>query len=345
MIGNIVGRAVTNTSSAQHPTVDELRLTLFKAVLNGNEQEAKNVLDTFPDLIHAKTKTGNKSLLHIASANGHESICRLLLEKGHESNPVSDSGKTPYSCTNNKTIRFLLAQHHKNILCEKFYTFNKTSESVYAADQQDFKEVLNLTSPGLKENATIAFSSMSPCTSTEHITELPHIVTVFREQELMMPYFGELLMVHENEFVENLSKLADSFIEKKTPLAERIEVNQSSFHLFKSYAYSKSISYGIERFPFLRDLPEESDRPDIAEAKKMFLAFQAGRLLQHSGLCSREQYHFLKTQSLLFQSTMPFVLDYLGACDLKINDDNTKSTRCIKISEEISLKYETPEMK
>lgn len=96
------------------------RLKLFNLVLNkvllnkkAQENEIKALLDKTPELIHAKTKTGNKSLLHIAAGNGHESIVLLLLERGHETNPVNDLGETPYQHATTPSIKQLLAARHK----------------------------------------------------------------------------------------------------------------------------------------------------------------------------------------------------------------------------------------
>lgn len=264
----------------------EIRQLLFdKAVLAGDEPSVRAMLDETPKLI--RTKIGGNSLLHTAVVNEHEPICRLLLEKGHITNPVNDAGKTPYQCATSVGIKQLLLDHHKIALSDEYCTASKISIELQVKSRDAFQL-------GNDHGQIIFACSWLGYRNSEQDPEIrPYIEIIFREDILMTPYYGELLVIHEDTQAIQLTNMHNRFVKNSTPYEERVKIITSTQNFREAQAYLTFVGQGLKLFPFLREFPKEDDRPDIAEAKKMFLVFGVNELIGYFKSCTEEDKHTL----------------------------------------------------
>lgn len=255
---------------------DEERLNLFKAIQAKDETKIKTLLEKTPELIHSKTTTAGSSLLHIAAQQANEAICQLLLNKNHETNPVNKAGKTPYQLTKSDEIKTLLAKHHKELLCEKFYTVSQKHPTGCEVKKC---EVMNRKKFEQFLFSTMGYKNEISSGALGITTQYPGTLeTIFREDILMMPYYGDLMVILENEqaiqFMENFESDPTSEIPK-----------------FEARAFFKLASSGLDLFPFLKNAPypKDGDTPDIAEAKKMFIFHGLVGTIFHWTNCTESQ--------------------------------------------------------
>ncbi len=95
------------------------------------------------------------------------------------------------------------------------------------------------------------------------------LLSIFNRDILMTPYYGELLVIHENE-------MAIQFLEVLEQSETAVEFHQSipdKLNHFEVRAYYQFIKRGFELFPFLRNYPYLAERADVIEAKKMFICY------------------------------------------------------------------------
>jgi hypothetical protein len=263
----------------------DTRLDFLKAIQDGNKEQAAELLDNDAGLLNVTTTTKGSTPLHIASERGHQEICKLLLEKGHPTNPVDKEGKTPYQRAKTDAIKDLLAEHHKTFLRRQFYTVDqKKYDNKIIFDHFDvFEKSFFMTFYAAfcpeeeKDSMNQCFAFTDPIVNNDKKTLTINVY--FREDILMSPYFGQLMVIHENEQAVNGIKR----------YLETGEVKKEDIVLFEALAFLKSTHASMEMFPFLKELPSETDKPEMAEAKKMFLFLQLEKYSSWKRECSDAQ--------------------------------------------------------
>jgi len=241
----------------------DLRLKILKAAQANQKEQVLSLLQSNPELIHAKTTTKGSSLLHIAAQCGHEELCTLLLNADHETNPVDFEGKTPFQRANKQPIKNLLMLKHVSKLF-------KDTLFEYEAFLQIRNCIVHKEAPLLLTNAEFLempeIAGMS--SDTFAITALIYsennyqLITSFREEALMIPFYGELLVIHENEQVNHFLKVIQDNREDKI-----------STSFMEITAYAMSISTLLARYPKLIGYPKPSDTPEVIHAKKLIIAY------------------------------------------------------------------------
>ena len=277
----------------------EPRLLILKAALNNDINTVTKLLMGDAALINAKTTSTGSSILHIAAEAGYLEICELLLEKGHETNPVNKAGKTPYQCTKSIDIQSLLVNAHTDYLCNKFFTSSKISmpnkpfitslqSIILCKDKSEYSQMYMNT----LGSHSFGFTMLRPAPNSTSGTDYG-IVTVFRTDILMTPYYGELLVIHENEqaiqFIEKLANSENGFY------GDREKFDMTDLPQFECRAFIKFLSCGLKSYPFLNNYPQKQDTPDIIEAKKMFIIFGVGGFKSFLKSCNLQQLEYLKS--------------------------------------------------
>lgn len=278
----------------EHGIFNDLRLNLFKEVQNGNLESVESILKNNPALINSKTTTKGSSLLHIASERGHISICHFLLNHNHETNPVNHDGKTPYQLATKLEITQILVQNHLNSLCNKYYQSvqdNKNSHRILPCEVMSKKDFLSfMNSQGIMSNCTRIFG----VTILGNEKPLSTIQSFFREDILMTPCYGELLVIHENEQALQFIDFMEYFRKNNTPKKQQKQILNSTLNQMETRAFLKFVSKGLELFPFLNEYPQKNDRKDIVLVKKMFIAFGLLGLAQFHQECTPDEFSMLE---------------------------------------------------
>lgn len=266
----------------------EPRLRALKAVQNNDIKLIEALLISNPELIKAKTISTGASLLHIATERGLLEMCDFLLENNHETNPVDKNGKTPYQSAKSPEMQALLVDGHKAYLLNKFYTssniptpnvscLDSLARIVQVIDRSKYKN-LPMNTMGDK---SFGVTSIRPAPGARSEKELC-LVTIFRTDILMTPYYGELLVIHENEqAIQFIERLHAGQHPKKRIDSEMCQI--------EARAFIKFVASGLELYPFLKNYPEQSDTPDVVEAKKMFLSFGLVSLTDYINDCTDQQ--------------------------------------------------------
>lgn len=281
------------------------RLATLEAAQQGDIDTIRELLTKTPELIKSTTSTKHSSLLHIAAERGHEAICKLLLELGHCTNPVDIEGKTPYQRAKSPEIKSLLATKHKDFLCQKYFNassvefpqkdfITNVTEEILVLNENDFLQFVQSKIPGILQECT--FLSAATFLQFEKDTHssgrfIGKLTTLFREDILMLPYYGDVLVIHENEQVHQNKEFLD--------LANKVSDHGKAINMLKnlieSRAFITSSAKGIELFPFLAEYPRKEDTAEIVEAKKIFIAFNLiGGCLEYFPQCSEEHQNNLK---------------------------------------------------
>ena len=315
----------------------EPRLLILKAALNNDINTVTKLLILDPTLINAKTTSTASSILHIAAEAGHLEICDLLLERGHETNPVNKVGKTPYQCTKLVEIQSLLVNAHTDYLCNTFFTSanmpmpNKPfiTSLQYIIQCKGKSEYSQMYMNNLGSHS-FGFTMLRPAPNSTSGTDYG-IVTVFRTDILMTPYYGELLVIHENEqAIQFTEKLANS---KNGFYGDREKFDMTVLPQFECRAFIKFLSCGLKSYPFLHDYPQKQDTPDIIEAKKMFIIFGVGGFKSFLKSCNHQQLEYLKTLE-----DYSLVMDFVKKVSHKQNNGKN-----ITINNEMQSKYTAEE--
>lgn len=271
----------------------EPRLLILKAAQNNDIGTITKLLNETPSLINAKTTTAGLSLLHLAAEAGHYEVCELLLGEGHETNPINKAGKTPWQCAKSIEIQSLLVNAHTDYLCNKFYTslnipkpdkpfISSLERIIQCKDKSEYSQIPMNT----LGNHSFGFTMLRPAPYSSSGTDYG-LVTVFRTDILMTPYYGELLVIHENEqAIQMIEKLANS---KNGLFGNKEKFDMTCLHAFEVRAFTRFVSCGLKLYPFLYDYPANSDRADIAEAKKMFITFGLGGLASYLQTSTEQQ--------------------------------------------------------
>ena len=270
----------------------ELSSQMLKATLLGQTTEVERLLTLDKNLINAKTSAKQESLLHIAAARGHHELCHVLIQNGHTTNPVDLEGRTPYQRAKTDEIKSMLVELHMQHLFRTYFI----SDSI-PNPKRDFVQSLNreiqiiskseaAAHPLMQLELGFASTALSPPADGHY-----ELITIFREDILMTPYYGELLVIHENEQVEQFLNLLSN---SKTGFSEAERFPSEEMVRLEVQAYCKFISSGFRLFPFLKDYPLQSDRPDVALAKKMFIAFALTGCADYIQNCSPEQIQLVR---------------------------------------------------
>ena len=80
-------------------------------------------------------------------------------------------------------------------------------------------------------------------------------------------------------------KQINLFTEQKTPVEERNKILKELQLGYEVSSYLALVSTALENYPFLSEFPKEDDKPDIIEAKKLFIRFGLVGLTSHYGKC------------------------------------------------------------
>ena len=287
------------------------RIRILKAVQNNEQDTVEHLLRSNPSLINAKTTTKGSSLLHIAAERGYANICGLLNHYKHETNPVDNEGQTPYQRAQSPEVKSLLVDQHMDYLSHTFYTslqiptpnkpfINSIERKIIVLDKIEFSR-LPMNPLG---SSAFGFTQFRPAPDARSNRDFA-LLTIFRQDILMTPYYGELLVIHENEqaiqFIEELSNTQQGLYGPVTP----IPIDE--FTRFETRSYLKFISSALALYPFLKEYPQEDDKQDITEAKKMFLAFGLVGLVDYFNKCTPKQMHYLQTKMKCFDSVIQHV--------------------------------------
>ena len=282
----------------------EPRIRILKAVQNNELKTVEDLLLTDQTLINSKTTTKGSSLLHIAATCGHEALCKLLDKYHHETNPVDKDGQTPYQRAASATVKSIIVLQHLNYLRDTFYTslqipapnkpfIESIAREIFTANREDFP---HLHPEKDKGNSAFATSILSRDITTPATDKNYILTTIFREDVLMTPYYGELITIHENEqAIQHIETLANS---KNGFFGTRGEFPISETPRIEARAYLKHISSALVLYPFLNKYPHKDDKPEIAEAKKLFIAFSLAGFVGYICKCTPSQLQHL-------QETMP----------------------------------------
>lgn len=304
----LVNRLEMSTSPSE--IFVETRIRILKAVQNNEQPLVEALLQENATLIHAKTTTKGSSLLHIAATQGHLELCDFLFFYQHQTNPVDNEGQTPYQRAQTAEIKALLKNHHMKYLRDTFFTslsiptpkkpfINSIIRSIMVPNKQDFPKYHPDKDKGPTAfGATILCDKIIGATSDKDYG----LVTIFREDILMIPHYGEFLVIHENEqaiqLIDVLANSKNGFFgtRDKFPLKEapRLEAR----------AYLKHVSSAFDRYPFLKELPREDDKPEIAEAKKLFITFSLCGLMQYINECTSSQIEHLQLHITRYEEIM-----------------------------------------
>ncbi len=274
------------------------RLAILAAAQEKNIGEVSGLLDRNADLIKAKTTSQGLSLLHFAAENDDKVLCEFLLEKGHAINPVALNGLTPYQKTNSAEIKEMLSEAHCNALCDKYFSASDISlpdlpyisafeEDIEILDKDELsKEAAGVEN--LADGTTYALTYISRIEGNESSYRL---VTLFREDMLMLPYYGDMMVIHENEQVKQLKE----FLAQANSASLFDEIVKANISQMEARAFMTTAARGIELFPFLVEPLKDSDAPEVQEVKKMFIAntLYAG-LMTHLSECTSEQQNNLR---------------------------------------------------
>lgn len=239
------------------------RLDILLAAQRGECTLVHSLLESNADLMNAKTTSKGMSLLHVAAQNGHHELCDQLLELGHETNPVDFDGKTPYQRASSRSVKSLLVTRHTEKLFQEaqcvFGIIQVADLNVHQAHavltNDDFIDS-PFMSPDMSPD-TFAVTALSPPHNKQH-----QLLTHFRAEALMIPFYGELLVRHEKEQATN-------FLE----MVEQHKLNEISMPFMEVKAYAKSISTLLKNHPQLIGYPRSSDTPDVIHAKKLIIAY------------------------------------------------------------------------
>ena len=257
---------------------DAPRLQILSAVQTGETQKILNLLNQNPDLIHARTKSRDSSLLHISAERAHEEICDLLLQKGHITNPVDNDGLTPYQRTTSKIIKNKLVIAHKDYLCNKYYSKEVAKVHTTVMDPSHFSEFIATRCGNNMENRVFGITNLRKF-DINNKNEPYSITIIFREDILMKPYYGDLLVIHEHEqAVQSLELINNP--EPKIELRDR-------HPRFEARACIASIGTSMENYAFFKEILSKEDRFDIAEAKKLFITFALTSLYENMIKCTQ----------------------------------------------------------
>ncbi len=322
--------------------VSEPRVKILKAVQDGDKTTIATLLKQDPSLIQAKTKSNNSSLLHIAAERGHEEICCSLIENGHDTNPIDKNGDTPYQRAKTDAIKKILVEKHTKFLCDKYYSSQKLEISrkpaidtfkrnIEVMDMVHYRDFLN--SKGIN---TQSFKCFVITLFKSERSQTPHLYnyflnTIFREDILMTPYYGDLLVIHENEQAMQYIE----FIEKsKTGTININEITTKMAPMIETRAFLKFVAKGLELFPFLREYPKVGDNFAVITAKKMFIAYGLGGLIQFYQSCTPQQQMAL-TELPYFESAILHTQDTIS------KENAEKNTKIVdELQQKFSMKSE-----
>ncbi len=230
---------------------DEQRLGILKATQAGQSAQIQALLDFNPKLIHAKTKTKSHSLLHVAAQQGHVDVCRLLLSHGHPTNPVDIDGNTPYQKAKLKEIQTILVEAHSTyILSESVFNSQTSNVRVSILNKSEFCAFISSIQKDMCMEDTFAVT----------LSRNFNLQTCFREDALMIPYYGELLVAHEEEHVQNFS-------------LARQEMREIDTNEFEMQAYAKGIMTLLKRYPEIVGFPSSLDLIHVCHVKKLIIAY------------------------------------------------------------------------
>jgi len=279
------------------PFSEENRRALCSAVFNKDEKKVRTLLDQMPDLINAqpKTEAGN-SLLHIAALNNDKSMCQLLFDKGHETNLVNEKGETPYQLAKQKATRQLLVARHKEALCIELYTVSKTSDLVQVVSCRNFSRFLKTLPQHTYANTRISifsFTTLNVSAFFDNQESVRRIKTYLREKIFMMPFYGELIVRHENDEAELLIQLSNHCAAQKGALIAAMETTKRMFLVQDICYFHRLLVKAIKVFPSAGEQIEQSDTPDSIEMKKMFIAFVVHPLVTHFFACPEADKNFI----------------------------------------------------
>jgi len=271
---------------------EEQRLQILRAVQAEKKDEVEQLLLQTPSLIQAQSKTAGQSLLHVAVQTGNTELCKFLLDSGHETAPTDKRGETPYQIAKKPCIKNLIACAHTKVLCDKLYTVSKRTipqksfivdierEITTAPNAIFFNRVAHLNT----DSDNFGVTAISPMDNKKY-----KLWTLFREEAIMIPYYGELLVVHENE-------QANQILDLIAGSADASAVNQGmNINLFETRSYLKGISYILNRYPFLEGYPLESDHPNISFAKKLIISFAFNGVKMYHRKCTNAELPILAT--------------------------------------------------
>ncbi len=264
------------------------------AILNACESNDANtvilLLTQEPKLIRAATKTKGFSLLHVAADKDNLTLCTLLLENGHETNCVDKEGQTPYHKAKSQDVKQCLAQAHLKFLCLKYFLASKNprmSPCVVHSREKFAQFVFSLGEHAMASSA-FALTRVNPTALIESSNN-PCLTSYFREDILMTPYYGDLLVIHENEqALQNLEYVHQIDNGKLAPETFRKALITDHAYI-ECRAYLKFLSKGLELFSFLQEYPRKDDAPHIAEAKKMFITFGVAGFAAYYQQCTDDQ--------------------------------------------------------
>ncbi len=285
-------------AQTKHELFPDNRLAILQAAQTGRVSDVGVWLDQQPELIHAKTTTSKATLLHLAAQTGNMELCQLLLSRHHETNPVDKEGKTPYQRATMPHVQDLIVQAHTDVLFERYLTsyakpipersfIRSIQKGINILKPTEFFEHPLLEGAGQMGSDTFGVTSLSPPSSKNY-----QLLTLFREDAIMTPYLGELLVAHENEqatqFIDLLAASKDGFVQAGSfPLSE--------LNRFEVQSYLKGISTLFTQYPFLEGYPQPSDKPDVVHAKKLIIAFELTGFIAYYQQCTQEQLNYLST--------------------------------------------------
>lgn len=315
---------------------DEIRLAILSATQQGNLAEIIRLLDKDPALLQSKTTSTGSSLLHIAAERGHDDVCNELLNRGHDTNPLDKNDRTPYQRAEKDSIKRLLANKHCDYLINKYFSARlipapnfphiKNISANYAVlSLIDFFDLFK--SRGFSTDDAVSKFAVTIMRHEKNVVAtdaLDYIVSVyFREDFLMQPFYGDLLVIHENEQAKQQFELLHDGVKNVNQVSQR-ELNR-----FETRSYLTIIARALEMFPFLANYPTESDSPAIKEAKKMFIRFTLCDFALYYQLCNEQQIAYLQR-----------LKDYDRVTDFVTEMISKKnSPKYTAISEEMTQKY------
>lgn len=152
------------------------------------------------------------------------------------------------------------------------------------------KFALFVAALGYHEMTTTAFglTEVNPNALIES-SKKPCITSHFRADILMTPYYGELLVIHENEqalqHLEYVHQIDNGRLEPE--MFRKILIADQAY--IECRAYLKFLAEGLNLFPFLREYPKKDDAPHVAEAKKMFINFAVAGFGVYYQQCTEDQ--------------------------------------------------------
>lgn len=319
---------------------NDLRLEILTAAQKGELNTIELLLTKHPELLSARTTTGGSTLLHLAAVAGHEDVCNMLLKRGHETNPVNKQGKTPYQLAKTESIKSWLVAWHQDYLCGKYLDANKIkiepkpfigkfTEEILVMKEADFLSYIEDIDKNILQDLDHLCAATIPAANKDSDDKTKYnytFTTIFREDIFMIPYFGDVSVMHENEQM-NVQK--QSLNESNHPF-NFINAVSNTRALFEVNAFMASSEQAIRRYPFLGEYPRINDAPEIMEAKKIFIAFNlVGGFCCFFPKCSEEVQNEFK-QDEVFQNLPP---------DIKTILDKPNSIKNLLIYKEMQDKY------